>query len=257
MDIVGLVPAGGTASRLGKMPCSKEVFPVLSSSGEFTVTSAQLLHSYKIAGIRQVFFIIRNGKWDIPAYYGDGADFGLSIGYLIMNLPFGAPFTLNQAFPFIHDKIVALGYPDIVFKPEDAFLHLTKLLLSGNADIVLGIVPKENHSGSDMIDFDEHGKIREIVIKQNSSALKYGWFTALWRPSFTLHMKVFLENLIQSVPEGKIAMPDGSVREVYVGDVIQSALKKGLQVDYHIFKNGEYTDLGTVEALRKHQLSSE
>ncbi len=28
LDVVGLVPAAGEAKRLGKLPCSKELFPV-------------------------------------------------------------------------------------------------------------------------------------------------------------------------------------------------------------------------------------
>lgn len=43
-----------------------------------------------------------------------------------MRLPFGAPITLDQAYPFVHDKIIALGFPDIIFKPDDAFGKIAK-----------------------------------------------------------------------------------------------------------------------------------
>jgi glucose-1-phosphate thymidylyltransferase len=250
MEIIGLIPAAGVASRLGKIPCSKEVFPLLDASGKLTVTSANLIRYFKLAGICDVLFIIRKGKWDIPEYFGDGEDFGIHIGYLIMNLPFGSPFTINQAFPFVKDKMVALGFPDIIFEPENSFLVLKDKLLSGDADIMLGIVPAEKDSRSDMVDFDEQGRIREIVIKQARPDLKFGWFIALWRPSFTFYMKDFLEELVNINPEGKITLQDNSTREVYVGDVIQSAIAKGLQVDYQIFEKGSYTDIGTIEELR-------
>ena len=251
MEIVGLIPAGGIASRLGKIPCSKEVFPLLNHTGEISVTSARLIQYFKLAGIFEIYFIIRKGKWDIPDYFGDGKDFGLNFGYLMMNLPFGAPFTINQAFPFVKDKIVALGFPDIVFKPENAFATIEQKLLEGKADIVLGIVPSDQYERSDMVEFDEKGTIREIIIKQDRSDLKYSWFIAMWKPSFTWYMKGYLEKLINISPDGRILLPDGSYREVYVGDVIQSALVNGLQVDYHIFENGKYTDIGTPEELAK------
>jgi glucose-1-phosphate thymidylyltransferase len=250
MEVIGLIPAGGVASRLGKIPCSKEVFPIFSASGELSVTSAHLVRSYASSGICDILFIIRKGKWDIPGYFGCGEEFGAHIGYLIMNLPFGTPFTLNEAFPFVKDKIVALGFPDILFEPQNAFVLLKERMLSGNADVMLGLVSSDQYLRSDMIEFDEHGRIREIVIKQDRPDLKLSWFIALWKPSFTFFMKGYLENLIHAHPEGKITCQDNSTREVYVGDVIQAAINKGLQVDYHIFEKGKYTDVGTLEELR-------
>jgi glucose-1-phosphate thymidylyltransferase len=251
MDIIGLVPAGGMASRLGKLPCSKEILPIRDKSGKVTVLSANLLHYYHLAGIQEVLFIIRKGKWDIPEYFGDGSDYGMNIGYLMMNLPYGTPFTLDQAFAFIRGKIVALGFPDILFEPENAFVPLKEKLLSGQADVLLGIVPCPQYLKSDMIEFDDAGQIKEIVIKQIRPDLKYGWFVALWRPSFTLFMHDYLIRLIRSGSQGKIIQHDGSLREVFVGDVILDAMNTGLKVDHLIFEEGYYRDLGTGDELYK------
>ncbi len=251
MDIIGLVPAGGTASRLGKLPCSKEIFPIRDKSGKVTVLSANLLHYYHLAGIQEVLFIIRKGKWDIPEYFGDGSDYGMNIGYLMMNLPYGTPFTLDQAFAFIRGKIVALGFPDILFEPENAFVPLKEKLLSGQADVLLGVVPCPQYLKSDMIEFDDAGQIKVIVIKQIRPDLKYGWFVALWRPSFTLFMHDYLIRLIRSGSQGKIIQHDGSLREVFVGDVILDAMNTGLKVDHLIFEEGYYQDLGTGDELYK------
>src|SRR4030042_7170203 len=129
MEIVGLIPAAGLATRLGMLPCSKEVFPVMNDKGEITVLSSGLIRYFKLADITDIYFIIRKGKWDIPAYFGDGSEFNVHIGYLMMNLPYGTPFTLNQACPFIKDKIVALGFPDIRFNPENAFAPLKEKII--------------------------------------------------------------------------------------------------------------------------------
>jgi hypothetical protein len=40
-------------------------------------------------------------------------------------------------------------------------------------------------------------------------------------------------------------MQDGSYRELYVGDIIGHSIADGMQVDYHIFPQGYYRDLGT------------
>jgi len=245
MEIIGIIPAGGTASRMGKLPCSKEVFPIVTKEGKIVTASSNLLRYFSLAGISKTFFILRKGKWDIPEYYGDGSDFGVHISYLMMNLPFGTPFTINQAYSFLKNEIVALGFPDILFEPEDAFIHLKSKLISGDAEIALGIVPAIHNKQSDMIEFDENGNIRNLIIKQNRSDLLYGWFIALWRPQFSKFMNEFLTGLLRNNSDGKIKIADGSYREIYVGDVIQEAINKGMKTDYVLFRDGYYVDIGT------------
>jgi glucose-1-phosphate thymidylyltransferase len=254
-DIVGLIPAGGIGSRLGKLPCSKEVFPFISKTRGASVLSENLIRYFRLAAIENIYFIIRKGKWDIPGYFGDGSEFGVNIGYLMMHDSYGTPFTLNQAFPFIKDKIVALGFPDIVFEPEDAFLTLKTRFLESSMDIMLGMVPSEHYLRSDMIEFDDRGKIRDIVIKQNRPDLRYSWFIALWRPSFTLYMKDYLSHWLIKNPHGKVSLPNGSSREIYVGDIIRDSIAGGLNMDYFIFEEGQYHDLGTWDEW--HKLSGE
>lgn len=100
-----------------------------------------------------------------------------------------------------------------------------------------------------MVDFDDNGLIREIVVKMDRPDLKYGWFIALWRPSFSSFMKDFLEQLLKMDKEGKITLNNGLKREVYVGDVIQAAIADRMIIDYEIFENGSYKDMGTPEDL--------
>lgn len=251
MEITGLIPAGGLAERLGKLPYSKEVLPYKDDSGKMRVISENLINYYRLAGIRNIYFIIRKGKWDIPEYFGDGSAYGVNIGYLTMKLPYGTPFTLSQAFPFVKDKIVALGFPDIIFKPEDAFNTLKSKLLNSDAAIVLGIATTGNYLKSDMIEFNNDKTISNIVIKQNRPDLKYSWFIAMWKPAFTEYMNIFLELFLKKHPEGKLLLKDGTSREIFVGDVIQKALSEGMKPDYVLFKNGTYLDIGTKDDLRK------
>ena len=106
MEFNALIAAGGLANRLGALPRSKEIFPIV---GQFTndrikVVCENLIEYYKVAGINNIHFIIRKGKWDIPQLLGDGSSIGVNISYKIMDVPFGTPFTLDQAYPFIKDK---------------------------------------------------------------------------------------------------------------------------------------------------------
>jgi glucose-1-phosphate thymidylyltransferase len=251
MDIVGLVPAAGIASRLGKLPYSKEIMPLPGMKDKASVLSENLVGYFRQAEIDKLYFIIRKGKWDIPEYYGDGSSFGVNIGYLMMNLPFGTPFTISQAFPFVRDKIVALGFPDILFEPVDAFKTLKNRFLETVADIMLGIVPSEHYLRSDMIEFDLQGRMKDIVIKQNRPDLKHSWFIALWRPSFSVFMSDQLNRVLSRNKEGKIPVSDGTFRELYMGDIIREAILSGMKTDYLLFGDGYYRDMGTWEELHK------
>jgi glucose-1-phosphate thymidylyltransferase len=48
----------------------------------------------------------------------------MHLAYLMLGVPFGVPFTLDQAYPFVRHATVAFGFPDILFEPEDGFVRL-------------------------------------------------------------------------------------------------------------------------------------
>lgn len=249
MEIIGLIPAGGVASRLGNLPCSKEIFPFIDQAGNIRVVAENLIHYYKLAGIKDIYMIIRKGKWDLPEYFGDGSEWDVNMGYLIVNCTFGTPFTLSQAYPFVKDKIVALGFPDIIVRPENAFQKIVSKISETDAEIILGIVPHHNPMKVDMVEFNEDGSIRDIVIKQKRTDLKYSWCIAVWKPRFTKFMRDFTDSCILKGTD-KIEQKDGASREIYIGDVIMQALTNGYKTDYVLFEDGGYDDLGTHGELK-------
>ncbi len=253
MTFHGLIAAGGVASRLGALPCSKEIFPLAS---EFTntrikVVCENLISYYRNADISNIHFIIRKGKWDIPQLLGDGSENQVNISYHMMNLPYGTPFTLDQAYPFIKDKNIAMGFPDIIMEPVNAFSKLKEKLVNGKADFVLGIFPIENYWKWNMIEFEDN-KIMDIIIKGKRSDLKYGWSMAVWKPSMTEFIHQYLKVVMKENPNGRKVLSDGAERELYVGDTFTAAMKAGLSVDYVIFDDGFTTDIGTHEEMKEY-----
>ncbi|MCP4408018.1 MAG: dTDP-glucose pyrophosphorylase [Gammaproteobacteria bacterium] len=249
-DVIGLVPAAGQASRLSPLPCSKELIPVgfhsCDNSGRsFPKVAAHFLFErLRRAGISKAYVILRKGKWDIPAYFGDGSSLGMDIAYLIMGLPYGTPYTLDQAWPFIRNARVALGFPDIIFEPDNAFVPLLEHQEQTGADVVLGLFPSGQPDKMDMVETDVQGKVLRIVIKPKQTKLKYSWMIALWTPKFTAFMHHYLAQVVEQV---KAAQADKKAmkRELYLGDVIQAGLASGLRVEAKRFSNGSCIDLGT------------
>ena len=253
--VIGLLPAGGQATRISPLPASKELYPVgfrrVDEGGSLRpkVVSHYLLEKMQLAGIDQAYFVLRSGKWDIPAYFRDGTILKMNLGYLIMNLPFGVPYTLEQAYPFVQDSLVALGFPDILFEPEDAFVKLLARQATNQADVVLGLFPTNQPQKAGMVDFDETGLVRVIIEKPPQTDLRYMWGIAVWTPAFTQFMHEYLIEVEANKVRSDVDSNLPPQSELPIGDVIQASIYKGFRVEAEVFSQGSYLDIGTPDDL--------
>jgi glucose-1-phosphate thymidylyltransferase len=251
LPVIGLIPAAGVSARLAPLPCSKELLPVgfmPSPSGPRPKpVCLYLLERMRLAGIERAFLVLRPGKWDIPAYLSHGEQYGVNLGYLLMKLPHGSPYTLDQAYPFVRGAVVALGFPDIIFEPADAYARLIARLRATDADVVLGLFPTTVPHTTDMVEVDERGRVLQIHVKPAQSALRYCWMLCIWGPRFTEYLHAQLAEV-----ERQRADPDPArrpQREIYVGDLVQSAITQGMHIDSVAFPEGSAIDVGTPASL--------
>lgn len=245
-EIIGLIPAAGRASRISPLPCSKEIYPIglRAVAGEGVrpkVAAHYLLEKMRFAGIRKAYVILRSGKWDIPAYFGDGSIVDMHLAYLPLEASPGVPFTLDRAYPFIKHATVAFGFPDILFDGEDGFARLVSRCSASGADLMLGLFPANHPSKEDTVRFNEREEVEEIVLRPSASTLRYTWGIAVWTPSFTefLHEYVAAQN----------AEPAGA--ELSVGHAIKAAMEAGLRASALILDETPYLDIGTPEDLAR------
>ncbi len=258
-EIIGLLPAGGQARRIAPLPVSKELFPIGFRLVDETLDETQnlrpkvvchyLLEKMRLAGITKAYVILRSGKWDIPAYLGDGAMLNMNLGYLMMGLPFGVPYTLDQAYLFVQKAIVALGFPDILFQPDDVFTKLLVRQATSKADVVLGLFPTDQPQKAGMVDFDTEGRVRLIKEKPQQTDLRYMWGVAVWTPVFTSFLHEYLATIEANRQQHQAGNYPTEQQELSIGDVIQAAIDQGLQVQAEVFADGEYLDIGTPEDL--------
>jgi glucose-1-phosphate thymidylyltransferase len=245
-EVVGLVPMAGRATRISPLPMSKELYPVALQETERgvrpKVASQFLLEQMRAAGISRVYLTLRDGKWDIPAYYQDGtALLGMHLAYVMMRLPHGPPFSLDAAYPFVRAHIVATGFPDILFSPSDAFVHLLARQAQSDADVVLGLFPWDVPESDDMVDVDDEGRVHALHLKEPVQHLTYTWVMAVWSPNFTEFMHAFLAD--------QIRMGEAMPPELSVGHVIRAAVLEKLDVRAVSFPNGRFLDIGTPGGL--------
>jgi glucose-1-phosphate thymidylyltransferase len=251
MEIVGLVPAAGRATRLSPLPFSKELFPVsleqahADSEPQPKLVSHYLFNKLRFGGAQNVYIVIRDGKWDIPGYFGSGSRIGLNLAYHVVDETPSVPFTVDSAYPFIKDAMVLFGYPDILFRPHDAFTQLVARLLYMNADVVIGVFDLFPGQLTDRVEIGKDGNIDAINVRSTSPDSSPGWIIAAWTPIFTnflhQHLKKRLRNhsRIQQLPE------------MFLGHVFQTAINEGIKFNSVRFRDHNFWDIGTPKGLQK------
>lgn len=252
--MIGLVPAAGRATRLGRLPCSKALLPVgyrrsaIDGAARVKVASHYLLEKMLAGGAHEVYMIVRDGRWDIADYFGDGAEFGMHIAYLVADEPLGPPFTLDRAYPFARDALVLFGFPDILFQPHDAFEVALRRLDETGADVVVGACPAAE--AFDIVEADSDGRVRRLEVKESVVEIAvphWVWVFAVWRPSFT----EFLHGEVARLRALALSGAAGAHPEWPVGATIDAAVAAGLHVNSVYFPSGVYTDLGLPERLAR------
>jgi glucose-1-phosphate thymidylyltransferase len=247
VDIVGVIPMAGLAKRLSDLKCSKEIYPVwfersTRDSSEPRAVCECLLGAMRSASVRKAYIILREGKWDIPAYLGSGNAISMDLAYLMMQLPYGTAYSTDQAYPFVKSSRVAFGFPDMIFSQNDAFIRLRKRQQAMNADVTLGVFPADRPEKVDMVSLAEDGRVEQIEIKPSETDLTETWGIALWTPRFSSFMHEFLLAYQEMAAEGP---------ELYVGDVVRAAMENGLSVYGARVSDQPFIDIGTWEDLRR------
>lgn len=261
-EIIALLPSAGQATRIAPLPCSKEIFPIGLAHQEHTggmrpkVICHYLLEKMRKAGAKKGFIILRQGKWDIPSYCGDGAFVDMDLAYLLVRTPLGVPYSLDQAFPFVQYARIVFGFPDILFQPDDVFVHLLEKHKTTQADVVLALFPTRDHRQMDMVQVDENGRVMAIYLKPNRTDLSLAWVCAAWSSQFTQFLHKYLHGSstihnAEPYEDAGMRIGDSSLQELSVGHVLQAALKHGLHIQSEVFSNGSYIDIGTPQGLGK------
>jgi len=246
-DVVGLIPAAGRALRLGGClgGASKEVLPV---GRDGRPAAELLLRSLALAGIERACVVLRTGKRDVPERLGDGTELGVRLEYLEIAASSSVAETLDRAYRRVRGRRVALGFPDILFRPADALARVRERQEASGADAVLGLVPTDRPEKADLVAVDAGGRVLRLAIKPGPGEARpdppLTWIAAVWGPALT-------ELLHREVAAGRRRSPEERGRELYPGDVLQRAVEEGLRVEAVVFPEGRHLDIGTPEDLER------
>jgi dTDP-glucose pyrophosphorylase len=254
--VIALVPAAGSGQRIAPLPCSKELFPIgFENDGQGRprpkVVSQYLLDKFEHAGVGTAIIAVRKGKWDIPAYFAEDPR-TLALSYVVVGDTLGPPDTLDHVYPFVRNRRVAFGFPDILFGPIDVFDRLLGRLEAGDADIALGLYEAHDPSAMDLVDCDPSGFVRAMHLKQPVAELRLAWLCAAWLPSFSDYMHGFVAAERAAAAAGAARFAGLDARgDMPMGLVIKTAVEAGLRVAGVPFVGERYLDVGTPESLAR------
>lgn len=248
---IGLVPAAGRALRLAGTAAgsrerrpSKEVLPVGGAAGDARPAAAHLLGAFARAGVERAYVVLRAGKWDVPEALAEveppPETAPVRLAYLVLRDSSSVAETLDAAYPFVRGRRVALGFPDILFRPLDAFRRVRERQEATGADAVLALVPTDRPEKADVVEADAEGRVRRLTIKPRGvAAPALTWIAAVWGPQITERL------------HAAVAARAPEERELYPGDVLARAVEDGMRIEAVTFPDGRHLDIGTPDDLRR------
>lgn len=241
-NLIGLLPAAGRGSRLGPIPCSKEIMPLGFQPSRMAplawqpVTAIELhLQALHYAGVRRAVVIISESKADVVRYIGDGSRYGVAVAYVYQQHLSGMPFALNLARGWIGSATTLFSMPDTLITPIKTVGHLIETHQRSTADVTLGLFPTPTPHKFGMVAQDDQGRITRFVDKPAQTDLHLMWGLAAWSPKFA----DFLAAHLAGQPAGR--------SEYVLSDVFAAALAAGFDIRGVTLVDAHYHDIGTPE----------
>jgi glucose-1-phosphate thymidylyltransferase len=137
-----------------------------------------------------------------------------------------------------------MGFPDILFRPANAYERVLAHLIATQADAVLGLFPLPDTLVDDMMELDHTGRVRRYYVKQRVPDLKkITWNVAVWTPRFTQFMHEYLHAHLEH--------NEAPRTEFITGRVFEAAVNAGLNVQTVELHDGRYLDIGTPGGLQQ------
>jgi dTDP-glucose pyrophosphorylase len=217
MAIVGVIPAAGYATRLQPLSGSKEMLPVQGRP-----VMDYVIGRMRRVGCTELRIVTRPEKEDVIAH-AEGLGASIVLGY---------PATTSESFAqgiagLAPEEIVLLGWPDTIWEPEDGYCPLVRAVERGQ-EIALGLFQTPDLERSDVVSFDDAGRVTGIHIKPAKPPSSWIWGCA-------------------AAQAGALA---GLEREEWPGSFFDSLCKKGSKL-YSVRLSDVWLDIGTSEALER------
>jgi NDP-sugar pyrophosphorylase family protein len=172
MEIVGVVPAAGYATRLQPLGGSKEVLPIKGKP-----VMDHLVERMRVGGATRVRVVTRAEKHDVIQHAGEiGAETVLGNPETVSDSILAGTAGLGD------DDIVLIGFPDTLWEPGDGYVPLVRAVTAG-CEVALGLfrIDPADLPRSDVVVFGPESSIAGIDIKPATPRSEWIWGIAAVR----------------------------------------------------------------------------
>lgn len=241
--IVGLLPAAVGVARSGRLPCSKEILPLIRrekgdgqvDGGATDVVSTSVLRAMSSAGIAPVHVVLDREKQDVMRYWGSGSDVDVRLSYHLIDATPSIASAIDAVYPFVRDRVVAFGFLDTVYAASGLFSRLRDQQAESESDIVLALFPARDPGREDTVNMSPEGAVRDIHVRVASSPFEWSWGAAIWTPAFTELIHATLQRIAN----------EGYTESIPLGELMAHALRKRLKIDGVLFPEGRFNRIDT------------
>jgi dTDP-glucose pyrophosphorylase len=162
---IGVIPAAGKGHRISDLPLTrvlpKPMLPILNRP-----ILEYVFENMKSMGIEDIYLITGHKKGIIQEYFGNGADFGLTLSYITQKIPKGIAHAISLAEKYIDEPFtVILGDDLTIAKSLD---NLVETFWRTNSWVIEGIIPESNLETlkrTCCVTLTNGGQIKEIIEK--------------------------------------------------------------------------------------------
>lgn len=170
--LVGLIPAAGHATRLGRQPSSKELLEV---RGRPAID--HLVERMRAAAPDELRVVTRPEKADVVEHCE-------ALGArVVLGHPGDVAASLQLGLDGLaDDDEVLVGFPDSLWEPADGYVRVLSALRAGSAaDVALGLFEADELERADVVVCDPDGRVTRIEVKPETPPSDVLWGIAATR----------------------------------------------------------------------------
>jgi glucose-1-phosphate thymidylyltransferase len=136
------------------------------------------------SGIARAYVVTSAEKSDVRERLGSGGGGSPELDHLVLESSPASAYTVSIGTTAAGERLVALGFPDVLWQGDRAFRRLAEALDEEGAQVALGTFPRAPDYPTDGVQLDPSGRVLGFEPAHVADGLPT-WTLAVWTPPFS------------------------------------------------------------------------